>query len=182
VDADGFMSSASATFKNDIVSGNTGGSNCAIQNGGSKSAAGHNVEHGSSSCGFDVSGDPMLDALNANGGPTPTQKLLTGSAAIDAGDNATCSAAPVSNVDQRGDLRIPAGGPICDLGAFEVQRVVTPTPTPAPTPTVPGTGAAAGAATPLLAVMAGVIGLAILIVARAAGPRRRRRGDSSIRR
>jgi hypothetical protein len=178
VDADGFSSSASATFKNDIVSGNTGGSDCASQNGGSKSAAAHNLEHGSSSCGFDVSGDPMLDAVKANGGPTPTQELLTGSAAIDAGDNPTCSSAPVNNVDQRGDLRIPAGGPICDLGAFEVQRVAAPTPTPAPTPSVPGTGATTGAASPLFAVMASVIGVAFLATACGARPRRRRHGGS----
>jgi hypothetical protein len=49
--------------------------------------------------------------------------LRSGSPAIDAGDNATCAAAPVSNLDQRGRTR-PLDGDgdsvaICDLGAVE---------------------------------------------------------------
>ena len=69
--------------------------------------------------------DPLLDTLNDNGGFTQTHALLTGSPAIDAGDNTTCAdAATVNNQDQRGVTR-PFDGDldgtaICDIGAFEV--------------------------------------------------------------
>ncbi len=63
--------------------------------------------------------DPKLGPLAGNGGPTPTQALLTGSPALDAGNPAppgsgtgTCEA-----TDQRGARR--PGGTTCDLGAFE---------------------------------------------------------------
>jgi hypothetical protein len=47
---------------------------------------------------------------------------LTGSPAIDAADNAICAAAPVNNLDQRGQVR-PADGDVdgtvvCDIGAY----------------------------------------------------------------
>jgi hypothetical protein len=58
--------------------------------------------------------DPRLGPLQNNGGPTLTMALLTGSPAIDAGNN---SNAPAH--DQRGFARI-VGGTI-DIGAFEVQ-------------------------------------------------------------
>ncbi len=45
--------------------------------------------------------DPLLAPLKDNGGSTQTMALVTGSSAIDTGDNATCAAAPVSNMDQR---------------------------------------------------------------------------------
>ena len=38
-------------------------------------------------------------ALASNGGPTQTMALGSGSAAIDAGDNTVCAAAPVNNLD-----------------------------------------------------------------------------------
>jgi LPXTG-site transpeptidase (sortase) family protein len=65
-------------------------------------------------------GDPALaTALADNGGPTATLALLAGSVAIDAGNNATCAAAPVSGKDQRGVVRpLPIGG-TCDIGAYE---------------------------------------------------------------
>lgn len=57
--------------------------------------------------------------LKDNGGPTQTI-ALTDSAmnpAIDEGNAATCAAAPVSGLDQRGQARtLP-----CDIGAYEVQ-------------------------------------------------------------
>lgn len=60
---------------------------------------------------------PLLGPLTANGGPNPTHALLPGSPARDAGLAATCSAAPVSGLDQRGVTRPQGAG--CDLGAFE---------------------------------------------------------------
>ena len=61
--------------------------------------------------------DPKLGPPQNNGGPTSTLALLSGSPAIDAGDNAS----PPDVYDQRGPgyLRISNG--VIDLGAFEVQ-------------------------------------------------------------
>ena len=64
-------------------------------------------------------GDPLLGVLADNGGPTQTFALLTGSPAINAGDNTTCAAAPVSGEDQRGENRNDSQ---CDIGAFELKN------------------------------------------------------------
>jgi beta-glucanase (GH16 family) len=57
--------------------------------------------------------DPQVGALADNGGPTWTHALLPGSPALNAADNAVCSA-----TDQRGIAR-PQGAQ-CDIGAFEL--------------------------------------------------------------
>ncbi len=67
------------------------------------------VEDGS--CGAEVTGDPLLQPLAWNGGPTQTQSLSPGSPAIDRADPATCP-----DRDQRGEERRSV---TCDLGAFE---------------------------------------------------------------
>lgn len=105
------------TVKNTIVADNAE-DNC----GGAITSAGHNLED-ADTCDFDAAGDqantdPMLEPLADNGGSTPTHALLSGSPAIDAGDDAACPA-----TDQRGVSR-PADGDldgtaICDIGAFE---------------------------------------------------------------
>jgi len=61
-----------------------------------------------------LTADPKLSPLANNGLLTQTIGLLTGSPAINAGNNATCP-----TTDQRGVTR-PQGG-VCDIGAFEVQ-------------------------------------------------------------
>jgi CSLREA domain-containing protein len=63
--------------------------------------------------------DPKLGPLSANGGPTPTQALLAGSPALDAGNPATPGSGngACEATDQRGARR--PGGAACDLGAFE---------------------------------------------------------------
>ncbi len=119
----GILPGASLTLKNTIVANNTannGGNpwnikhNCtdAVTNGGnniqftSKNAS-------SNECGSGIQFvDPKLGALANNGGTTQTMALLTGSPAINTGNNATCP-----TTDQRGITR-PQGG-ICDIGAFE---------------------------------------------------------------
>jgi hypothetical protein len=58
--------------------------------------------------------DPLLGSLANNGGPTWTHALLSGSPAIDAGDDTVCPA-----TDQRGVTR--PQGPHCDIGAFELE-------------------------------------------------------------
>lgn len=66
---------------------------------------------------------PLLDTLQMNGGAMPTLALLSGSPAIDAGDN-TKAINPRDNAllttDQRGFLRIIGNSPpLVDIGAFE---------------------------------------------------------------
>ena len=65
--------------------------------------------------------DAKLGPLADNGGPTPTQALLPGSPAIDAG-----TPIPAATADQRGVPR----GPKPDLGAFEVGRPADAQPAP----------------------------------------------------
>ena len=57
--------------------------------------------------------------LADHGGPTKTIALTDSptNPAIDTGDAATCAAAPVNGLDQRGLPRTPP----CDRGAYEVQ-------------------------------------------------------------
>jgi predicted outer membrane repeat protein len=84
--------------------------------------------------------DPKFDVLKNNGGPMATHALLSGSTAIDAGDDAL---APPT--DQRGAPRVG----VSDIGAFEVGSAVpTPTPTPTPTPIETPTPTATATATP----------------------------------
>ena len=58
--------------------------------------------------------DPQLGPLADNGGLTLTHSLLSGSPAINTGDNATCEA-----TDQRGETRQLSARNPCDVGAFE---------------------------------------------------------------
>ncbi len=84
----------------------------------------HNlIEDGSDGLPDTITGDPNLGPLANNGGPTQTMALLPGSPAIDAGDNALIPAGVTT--DQRGLPRIVNG--TVDIGAFEVQTVLTTT-------------------------------------------------------
>jgi hypothetical protein len=77
-------------------------------------------------CGVgNLSTDPDLDpgGLANNGGYTKTVALMTGSSAIDRGDDGVCTAPPVSGFDQRGEPR--PQGPHCDIGAYE-KRATAP--------------------------------------------------------
>ncbi len=112
-----------------IVAGNTASDangNCA----GGLSSDGYNLTDDSAAnntCTLTTIGDilgaaPGLGSLTANGGPTPTEGLLSGSPAIDAGDPAGCTdllGNPLST-DQRGVIRPEPPGSRCDLGAYEV--------------------------------------------------------------
>ena len=119
-----------ALFKNDtgvvkasnslIANTVAGAANCASTLG--LVSLGHNLASDDTCTGLTAAGDitdtdPLLGALADNGGGTPTIALLPGSPAIDAGDDVTCAAAPVINVDQR-DVARPQGAH-CDIGAFE---------------------------------------------------------------
>lgn len=71
------------------------------------------------------SDDPEIGPLADNGGPTKTMAPLTGSPAIDAGDN-TPDAPPFArpSTDQRGLMRIVNG--TIDIGAVELQSTAPP--------------------------------------------------------
>lgn len=69
------------------------------------------------SCGVGEFGDPQLEPLADNGGPTLTMALPLGSPAIQ------LAATNCPAVDQRGMARnLPSGR--CDAGAFEWERIV----------------------------------------------------------
>jgi hypothetical protein len=88
-----------------------------VNSGGTIKPFGPNlVMDGSCSIGG-LTGDPMLDHLADNGGPTKTFALLTGSPAINAADTKICAVYPVNNLDQRGQPRSTDGQ--CDIGAYE---------------------------------------------------------------
>ena len=107
---------------NTIIADNTAaveGADCH----GNLTSLGHNLVGSGDDCGIqaaptDLVGtlsqpvDPMLGALENNGGPTETHALLLGSPAIDTGWIGS-----VSSTDQRGLARPQGGG--ADIGAYE---------------------------------------------------------------
>lgn len=110
--------SASLKMRNTLLAANTAGQSPDCD--GTVTSQGHNLVTNASDCSGvtgpnDLIGnDPKLDpaGLKNNGGPTTTIALLTGSAAVNAGNDATCR-----SHDQRGLLR-PQGAH-CDIGAYE---------------------------------------------------------------
>jgi hypothetical protein len=156
--------SQTATVVNTIVAGTTA-DNCHLEPGAVLTDAGHNLDDGTpSTCGFtaaagDVVGaDPKLGPIGDNGGPTRTEALLTGSPALDAASNASCP-----TTDQRGLPRTSTVDPVCDIGAFELQKA---------TPVAP-TGAGVPVPLALILILGG-----IAVVVASAGRRRGRRIDS----
>jgi CSLREA domain-containing protein len=127
-------------ISNTIMAGNTSGlgagPDCDATNPGSVglTSHGHNIIGIGDDCSFtattgDLVGtlavpvDPMLGPLTDNGGPTPTHPLLSGSPAIDGGDQAQpgSGGTACADADQRGAQR---QGP-CDIGAYELVRCKT---------------------------------------------------------
>ena len=110
------------SLRNSILANSTGGVDCIKVN---TTPAVENINNliettgaGAESCGTSLlSSDPMLNSITNNGGSTQTMALRANSPAINAGDDATCVAAPVNNLDQRGVTR-PQGSH-CDIGAYE---------------------------------------------------------------
>ncbi len=115
-------------FQNSIVAFNNqysscSGHTCDCYTGGADISTGNNLENGDS-CGFNYSNtDPLLGPLGMHGGFSQTHELLSGSPAIDHGNNATCLAD-----DQRGWYR-PLDGDkngtaTCDIGAYEYSHLL----------------------------------------------------------
>jgi CSLREA domain-containing protein len=118
--AGGLHSAATVHVLNTILAENTGG-NC----GGAITSLGHNLDD-AASCAFaapgDLAGMPAnLGPLADNGGGTFTHALLSGSPALEAGEDASCRP-----TDQRGVSR--PQGLHCDIGAFESETPATATP------------------------------------------------------
>jgi hypothetical protein len=111
------------SVKNTIIANNTGAAPANCSSAALMNDLGNNLEFPGTSCGFDLASDvqanPLLGPLADNGGPTRTMAPATGSPALNAGDDAACAAAPVSNQDQRGASRSVGAGAHCDIGAYE---------------------------------------------------------------
>jgi len=113
--------SGTVNLKNSIVWANSG---VVCFGAGTYSSSGHNLT--ASDCGLTGPGDinlnPLLGPLQDNGGPTFTHALLTGSPAIDTGENIGCP-----HNDQRGVIRPQDGdgdgSMMCDIGAYELELI-----------------------------------------------------------
>jgi CSLREA domain-containing protein len=116
-------------FANTLIANSSAGGDCVNGGTGTIGTNTNNlVEDGSCSTNGTnfLSGDPNLGSLADNGGTTQTFALLTGSPAIDAGDDTVCDDNPgPNNLDQRGVAR-PQGAH-CDIGAYEYQYQSTVT-------------------------------------------------------
>jgi hypothetical protein len=109
-----------ATLNNTIVANSTGGDLAdAIAFGGVPfDGSGNLVEDGSGGAGLGkITGDPNLGSLSDNGGPTLTHAPLSGSIAINAGNDALAGDA---FFDQRGFSRFVG---TIDIGSVEVQPI-----------------------------------------------------------
>ncbi|MCE1253481.1 MAG: sortase, partial [Anaerolineae bacterium] len=110
-----FMQAGSLNMVNNLISNSLNGGDCVLNGAASLSVNLNNLVR-DGSCSAALTSDPKLDSnLLDNGGPTLTMALLSGSPAINAGNNSGCPA-----TDQRGVNRDSN----CDIGAFEVDNSI----------------------------------------------------------
>lgn len=131
VDDDSFAPASLVSFGNSIIAGNQTGGDCTgwlgLDHGKGVqlfTSLGHNLDSDGTCLSLTVrqasdlpNATANLGHLTDNGGATFTHALLPGSQALDAGDDALCTAATINGVDQRGAVR-PQGAH-CDIGAYE---------------------------------------------------------------
>jgi CSLREA domain-containing protein len=114
-----FNGSGTINVRNSIIAGNNDAE--APDCGGTNTSQGNNlIGNGAGCTGFTngvnndlVGADPLLGALQGNGGATQTHAIAATSPARNTGNPSTCAA-----TDQRGVAR-PQGA-ACDIGAFEI--------------------------------------------------------------
>jgi CSLREA domain-containing protein len=120
-----YVFNSSLTLINVIMANNQNGSECATHGLGSVITAKNTlieaVGEFASTCGVEDGVDGNILFIDPNLGPLTGSPayfpLNDGSVAIDAGNDATCSAAPVNNQSQNG-LPRPQGAH-CDIGSYE---------------------------------------------------------------
>ena len=127
VASDGGIFGEQVSLRNTIIAGNsagTGNPDC----GGTLISQGYNLVQDTSGCTItgDLTGnitgqDPLLGPLQNNGGPTFTHALLSGSPAIDTGDDSVVGSPLFLTTDQRGAGFRRLYGAHVDIGADEVQ-------------------------------------------------------------
>jgi CSLREA domain-containing protein len=107
-----YINTSGKLYYSNTIIANSAGGDC-INLGSINSNTGNLVEDGT--CTPDYNGDPLLEPLSDNGGPTLTHALNGDSHAIDFGNISACTA-----TDQRGVSRPQPQGGNCDIGAYEV--------------------------------------------------------------
>jgi CSLREA domain-containing protein len=130
----GIHSNAGGTvsLRNTIVAGNKDSFDAPRDCAGTLTLAGYNLIQSTSNCiitgdttGYQSNVDPLLGALQSNGGSSPTHALAANSPARNAANPAGCTdhAGNPLQFDQRGSpaARVQAGR--CDLGAYELAAV-----------------------------------------------------------
>ncbi|HUQ31150.1 MAG TPA: tandem-95 repeat protein, partial [Pyrinomonadaceae bacterium] len=112
--------SSTTNVTNSILTGNTAINTSLLNISGTLTTSSNNL----------VAGDPRIGALASNGGPTRTHALLIDSPALDAGDNASATAAGLT-LDQRGtgfkrilDAADADETDTVDIGAYEANPMI----------------------------------------------------------
>jgi hypothetical protein len=160
----GIANDTAATLQDTIVADSPQGGNCF---GNAVTSRGHSLSS-DGTCALSGPGDlnnvdPKLGPLQFNGGPTPTQALLAGSPAIDAGDPSGCKSTNGALLlrDQRGLPRTVDGNgdgtAVCDIGAFERQSWSQVFPATSPSPRAVTAGMVYDQATRSVLVFGGLL-------------------------
>lgn len=113
----GIRNEGTLNLRNTIIANSTNGGDCSSPFATITININNLIED--DSCNPAFSGDPNLGPLQDNGGSTLTHVLMSGSPAIDSGDNVTCLTTDQRGIDrpQDGDNN---GTIICDIGAYEL--------------------------------------------------------------